>query len=114
MALSRACINVNSIKLSLRQLPQLSSTASMLHSTTTFVPTDKSAILSSTYDVQTAGGNAVDGVYIPNLPLVEDHNMAHSEMETNPWWRVDLQGIYCIIAVNILNRICKYPAYITY
>jgi len=36
---------------------------------------------------------AVDGIYT-----------AHSTLEHRPWWRVDLVDIYCVWAVNILNR----------
>lgn len=55
-----------------------------------------------------SAGNLIDGVYTPPN---EQFNMAHSTLETNPWWRVDLQSIHCIIAVNILNRSGKFPAY---
>jgi len=44
---------------------------------------------------------AVDGIY----ELPEDSlSMAHSKLETRPWWRVDLGDVHCVWAVNILNR----------
>jgi len=45
--------------------------------------------------------DAVDGIYAE--PEVES-SMAHSRRELRPWWRVDLVDIYCVWAVNILNR----------
>jgi len=43
----------------------------------------------------------VDGLYEPSDT---QSSMAHSEVETRPWWRVDLGDVYCVWAVNILNR----------
>lgn len=47
--------------------------------------------------------NLVDGIYEPpsNNELM---SIAHSGAGVNPWWRVDLQGCHCVVAVNILNR----------
>jgi len=42
---------------------------------------------------------AVDGIY-----ETSDDSMAHSKLETRPWWRVDLGDVHCVWAVNILNR----------
>ena len=45
-------------------------------------------------------GNAVDGIYIPsNIP-----SLTHTLGTDNPWWRVDLNGTYCVWAVNVLIR----------
>ena len=74
--------------------------------TTIHIPSDKPASLSTVSGTKTAG-KAVDGIYIPEPPLIEYENVAHSQLESNPWWRVDLQDIRCIIAVNILNRSSK-------
>ena len=40
------------------------------------------------------------------LPPADDErfSIAHTINEYQPWWRVDLQQIHCIWAVNILNR----------
>ena len=47
---------------------------------------------------------AVDGVYVPVDGLDEQASLAHSEEETQPWWRVDLAAQYCVWAVNIVDR----------
>jgi len=44
---------------------------------------------------------AVDGVYEEEKSI---ESLAHSKHETRPWWRVDLGDVYCVWAVNILNR----------
>jgi len=44
---------------------------------------------------------AVDGVYNDKR---DKFSMAHSQFELRPWWRVDLVDVYCVWAVNILNR----------
>jgi len=67
----------------------------------------KPAKLSSQYNPKGAkysfdADKAVDGIYIsPTLRA----SMAHSKEELKPWWRVDLVNIYCVWAVNILNRV---------
>jgi len=48
-----------------------------------------------------AAENLVDGLYEPSNT---HSSMAHSEVETRPWWRVDLEDVRCVWAVNILNR----------
>ena len=73
----------------------------------------KQALLSSTYTNPEGGfhkaSNAIDGVYRPQANVPEWSSIAHSKTEDNPWWRVDLFGVRCIWAVNILNRgDCKY------
>lgn len=52
-------------------------------------------------------GKAFDGFYLPD-ESEELAYMAHSEAEATPWIRVDLQAIYTVVAMNILNRACKY------
>ena len=64
--------------------------------------TDKPVLLSSTQRRSASADKAVDGIYVPDR--FEHIHFPESLLETNPWWRVDLQGIHCIIAVNILNR----------
>jgi len=44
---------------------------------------------------------AVDGVYEPPPGV---NSLAHSDLETRPWLRVDLGDVHCVWAVNILNR----------
>ncbi|XP_067949624.1 uncharacterized protein [Watersipora subatra] len=49
------------------------------------------------------GSFAVDGIYLP--PEYDKIlSLAHTHLENNPWLRVNLQTIYCIWAVRILNR----------
>ncbi|XP_067950503.1 uncharacterized protein [Watersipora subatra] len=49
------------------------------------------------------GSFAVDGIYLP--PEYDKRlSLARTIEEMNPWLRVDLQTIYCIWAVRILNR----------
>ena len=49
---------------------------------------------------------ANDGIYYPldNSAKEELVSLAHTEKENNPWWMVNLEGVYCIWAVRILNR----------
>lgn len=63
-----------------------------------------STLESSTYSY--SASKAVDGVYLPsdNAGMDAYASLAHSNHETNPHWRVDLEGVHCIWAVRILNR----------
>ena len=56
------------------------------------------------YELVAAFGN--DGIYQPPGNTIEDEmiSLVHTEKEDNPWWMVDLEGVYCIWAVRILNR----------
>ena len=46
----------------------------------------------------------VDGIYVPE-ENDKFQSMCHTHLDDHaPWWRVDLQHVYCIWAVNILNR----------
>lgn len=45
---------------------------------------------------------AVDGIYV--YPGDELYSVAHTQQEDNPWWRVDLERVHCVRAVNILNK----------
>jgi len=74
----------------------------------------KPAKLSSNYIEKSVASSfkafkAVDGIY---EVIIERDSMAHSEKEYRPWWRVDLVDVYCVWAVNILNRgiseLCDY------
>lgn len=61
----------------------------------------KPAVQSSTY-LSYWAEYAVDGNR--GTDLVKD-NCAHTnDGDTNPWWRVDLQAVYSITTVRILNR----------
>lgn len=31
-------------------------------------------------------------------------NMVHTGSGTNPWWRVDMQNVYCVIAMSVMNH----------
>ena len=64
--------------------------------------TGKPAELSDTKSDYNAD-KAVDGIYEPPSGS-ELSSLAHSNTGNRPWWRVDLQNIYCVFAVNILNR----------
>ncbi|XP_060888002.1 uncharacterized protein LOC132958941 [Labrus mixtus] len=45
--------------------------------------------------------NAVDGNRDPNFAK---GSCSHTQRESNPWWRVDLQNVYTVTAVMITNR----------
>ena len=46
----------------------------------------------------------VDGIYVPE-ESDKFQSMCHTHWDDHaPWWRVDLQRVHCIWAVNILNR----------
>lgn len=62
---------------------------------------NKTAVQSSTFENNAADG-AVDGNR--GTDLKEDFCTHTGENDTNPWWRVDLQAVYHITAVRILNR----------
>jgi len=67
---------------------------------------DKPAQLSSEYQNLKANRSfqaamAVDGIYEPSDPFA---SLASSIRENRPWWRVDLEDVHCVWAVNILNR----------
>ena len=48
---------------------------------------------------------ANDGVYLPPAGDDERNWVASSAVgDVNPWWRVNLEKIHCVWAVNILNR----------
>jgi len=59
---------------------------------------DKPAKLSSVL-ANFEAGLAVDGIYEAVFS-----SLVHSNEENRPWWRVDLRDVYCVWAVNILNR----------
>jgi len=64
--------------------------------------TGKPAKLSSVQDaIKFPASEAVDGIY---TETGIERSMAHSREEHRPWWRVDLVNVYCVWAVNILNR----------
>ena len=56
------------------------------------------------YNLIAAFGN--DGIYRPpgNSSTFLMVPLAHTEEEDNPWWMVDIEGVYCICAVNIQRR----------
>ena len=56
------------------------------------------------YELVAAFGN--DGIYRPpgNSSTFLMVPLAHTEEEDNPWWMVDIEGVYCICAVNIQRR----------
>ena len=65
------------------------------------------------YDLKAAFAN--DGIYFPpgNSVIDEIVSLAHTLNENNPWWMVDLEHVYCIWAVRILNRgtFCNYLSF---
>lgn len=62
---------------------------------------NKTAEQSSTFENNEAAA-AVDGIRGTNL--IKDI-CAHTALnDTNPWWMVDLQDVYYITTVRILNR----------
>lgn len=62
---------------------------------------NKTAVQSSTFENNVADG-AVDGNR--GTDLKEDFCTHTGENDTNPWWMVDLQAVYHITTVRILNR----------
>ncbi|KAJ8290973.1 hypothetical protein GJAV_G00019830 [Gymnothorax javanicus] len=58
------------------------------------------AVQSSLYGSGYAG-KAVDG---DRSGVYNDGSCSHTEAETNPWWRVDLQTVYNVDSVSIVNR----------
>ncbi|XP_048036535.1 fucolectin-like [Megalobrama amblycephala] len=58
-------------------------------------------VQSSTNIFLGASHHAVDGNSNPNYLL---GSCTHTNMEHNPWWRVDLMGVYSINKVTITNR----------
>ncbi|XP_038145926.1 fucolectin-5-like [Cyprinodon tularosa] len=43
--------------------------------------------------------------YIANRAFDGDRFIcSHTELQTNPWWRIDLQGIYSISCISVYNR----------
>ncbi|XP_067950266.1 uncharacterized protein [Watersipora subatra] len=53
--------------------------------------------------VQRAGDFAVDGIYRPPSND-ESLSIAHSDMDENPWLRINLENVHNVWAVRILNR----------
>ena len=43
---------------------------------------------------------AVDGIYFSETQIY----CTHTERESEPWWGVDLEAIYTIATVKVLNR----------
>lgn len=56
---------------------------------------------SSTYDLNGAAENAVDGKRDANY---DSGSCSHTKSEFNPWWRVDLKEVYNVSKVMITNR----------
>ena len=68
-------------------------------------PASMSSVLMSVkegadYPLMAEFGN--DGIYQPQTD--EMSSLVHTMKERDPWWMVDLKGVYCIWAVRILNR----------
>ena len=61
----------------------------------------KQAAMSSVYRSSTGPSKATDGIYVPEDGV---QSLADSDWEENPWWRVDLGGVHCIWAIEVLNR----------
>ncbi|XP_078670984.1 uncharacterized protein LOC144911074 isoform X2 [Branchiostoma floridae x Branchiostoma belcheri] len=59
----------------------------------------KPATQSSDYVDYTLASNAVDGYKGPVHPTI-----THTQIEFEPWWKLDLGGIYIIERVRLLNR----------
>ncbi|XP_052458932.1 fucolectin-4-like [Carassius gibelio] len=59
------------------------------------------ALQSSTYSIYGAA-NAIDGIrYAPG----EASSCSHTDIELNPWWRLDLLDSYYIYKVTVTNRV---------
>ncbi|XP_048059444.1 fucolectin-like [Megalobrama amblycephala] len=59
------------------------------------------AVQSSTYDKLAAAQNAVDG---NRNSIYTSGSCSHTKADKDPWWRVDLLGVYKITRVSITNR----------
>ncbi|XP_062320749.1 fucolectin-4-like [Osmerus eperlanus] len=60
-----------------------------------------SATQSSEYDNLGGASNAIDR---KRDPRYHSGSCSHTKAETNPWWRLDLLGIYNVSSVSITNR----------
>ncbi|XP_048116968.1 uncharacterized protein LOC125305939 [Alosa alosa] len=56
---------------------------------------------SSTFNSSTAAKKAIDG---NRSGVLLEGSCAHTEAETNPWWRIDLLETYRVASVKITNR----------
>lgn len=56
---------------------------------------------SSTFNSSTAAKKAIDG---NRSGALQEGSCAHTEAETNPWWKVDLLETYRVTSVKITNR----------
>lgn len=64
------------------------------------INTDKPASGSSLYrNHMWFPNDANDGIY--------GSSFFHSGLQYQPWWRVNLEKVYCVWAMNILNRAGK-------
>jgi parallel beta-helix repeat protein len=57
--------------------------------------------IQSSYQFWTTGAEAVDG---NTDGMSGNGSVTHTDYENQPWWQVDLQGLYNITRVNIYNR----------
>ncbi|KAJ8290975.1 hypothetical protein GJAV_G00019850 [Gymnothorax javanicus] len=64
------------------------------------VALERNAVQSSLYGFGYAG-KAVDG---DRSGVYYEGSCSHTEAETNPWWRVDLQTVHNVDSVSIVNR----------
>ena len=60
------------------------------------------AAQSSLYEIGVAS-NAIDGTREPEY---NKQSCSHTQDDTNPWWRVDLLGVYRVKAINISTMHC--------
>jgi len=67
----------------------------------TNVALDKPTVQSSTYSSGTKSSRAVDG----NTSNYGDGSVAHTQQESNPFWKVDLQDNILIKNIKVYNRI---------
>lgn len=51
-----------------------------------------------------AASFANDGIWHDGIISNGVTSMAHTETEIHPWWRVNLEAVYYVVAVRILNR----------
>uniref|UniRef100_A0A8C9VJZ1 Fucolectin tachylectin-4 pentraxin-1 domain-containing protein n=1 Tax=Scleropages formosus TaxID=113540 RepID=A0A8C9VJZ1_SCLFO len=63
--------------------------------------TTGTATQSSQYDSYGAAGNAIDG---NRNTKYTDGSCTHTNQDSKPWWRLDLQDVFTVTSVTITNR----------
>ena len=54
-----------------------------------------------------SGDKAVDGLRLSPNGADDGSYTAHTNEDSNPWLRVNLEALYCVLEVNVHNRASK-------